>query len=280
MRFAVIGAGRAGGSFRSALVATRAEAVAVLGRGDDPADLDPSLDLVIIAVPDRSIAHVAELVPPGPLVVHVSGATGLGPLLAHHDRCGSIHPLLSLPDVVRGARALLDSPHVAIAAPSAEAMAEVQALVDRLGARWFVIDDDRRATYHAAASIAANHLVALLAQIERITKAGAMPLEPFTDMMRDVIGNVENSGASAALTGPVARGDWGTVRAHLAAIDPSEHPLYLELANACATLAGHQLPADLAPAADQSPAAVDPTAAAGPIVREPSDPPPPTEVSS
>lgn len=231
---------------RTALATTGGEPVAVLGRDDDPTALEPALDLVVVAVPDHAIAEVAALVPPGPLVVHLSGVTGLAPLLTHHQRCGSLHPLVSLPDPVRGARALLGNPHVAIAAPSPESMAEMVALADRLGAQWFVVDDEHRGAYHAAASIAANHLVALLAQVERVTSAGGMPLEPFTRMMQAVITNVESSGAAASLTGPVARSDWDTVRAHLMALDPAEHSLYLELAQACAALAGHQLPADLA----------------------------------
>jgi predicted short-subunit dehydrogenase-like oxidoreductase (DUF2520 family) len=267
MRFAVVGPGRAGGSFRDALVATGAHPIATLGRGDDPAELDPSVDLVIIAVPDRAIADVARRLPRGPLVVHLSGATDLAPLLAFHERCGSFHPLLSLPDPERGARALMAKAHVAIAAPSSAIQAELEALADRLGARWFVVDDDRRASYHAAASIAANHLVALLAQVERIARAEAIPLRPFTEMMRAVIDNVEDAGATASLTGPVARGDWDTVRAHLASIDPDEHRLYVDLARACAALAGHRLPPDLMSLDD------------GSADNDMSDPPPTSEVT-
>lgn len=247
VRFAVIGRGRAGGSFQAALVHRGADCVAMLGRGDDPATLDTTLDLVIVAVPDRAIADVAEHVPTGPLVVHLSGATDLRSLRAHHERCGSLHPLVSLTDSERGAAALLAGPHMAVAAPTPELVAEVRSIAELLGAQTFIVDDNRRASYHAAASVAANHLVGLVAQVERIADADGLPLAPFTTMMRAVIDNIDHVGVAASLTGPVARGDWDTVRAHLAATDPADHGLYIALAQACATLAGHALPADLFP---------------------------------
>lgn len=248
MRFAIVGPGRAGGAFEIALQATGASLAARLGRSDDPSTLDPALDLVLITVPDSAIAEVAAAIPHGPLVVHVSGATSLGPLLAHHERCGSLHPLVSLTDPTAGAKALQSSPHVAIAASRPDVLDEMRSLAGRLGARSFVVDDDRRANYHAAASIAANHLVGLLGQVERVASADGLPLAPFIEMMRAVLDNVDRVGPRAALTGPVARGDWETVRSHLAALPTVEHQLYLSLAAACAALADRSLPTDLRPA--------------------------------
>ena len=250
MRFAVIGPGRAGRSFADALSQHDARLASMLGRGDDPSQLDPDLDLVVIAVPDREIRSVASRVPVGPLVVHVSGASTLAPLRDRHERCGSLHPLVSLPDPERGAAALRSHPHMAIAGSTPAALAEVRAVADRLGARSFEVSDDDRAAYHAAAAIAANHLVALVGQVGRITNRHGIPLHPFADMMRAVLDNVEASDPASALTGPVARGDWDTVRSHLAAIDPAEHHVYLALAGACAALAGRSMPADLVRSTD------------------------------
>ncbi len=245
LRFAVIGPGRAGRSFIGALEERGATCAATVGRHDDPADLDASLDLVIIAVPDRAIAAVAERTPVGPMVVHLSGSTGLDVLLHHHARCASIHPLISLPDPATGADALLNGANLAVAAPTTELLAEVRAIADLLGANTFVVDDQHRTTYHATASIAANHLVALCAQIERLAVSEGLPIAPFLDMMRGVLDNVQTHGAADALTGPVARGDWETVRGHVAAIGDRERPLYLALATACADVAGRAIPPDL-----------------------------------
>lgn len=242
LRFAVIGPGRAGGSFHNALTRTGADCVAVIGRGDDPGRLDSTLDLVLIAVPDREIAEVAARVPRGPLVVHVSGATTLAPLLAHHRRCGSIHPLLSLPDAEAGAAALLAEANLAIAGADDACERELMEVAARLGARPFTVDEAKRSEYHATASIAANHLVALTAQIERVAIDADLPLAPFLEMMRAVLDNVERNGSIASLTGPVARADWATVQSHISSLPVDERPLYLAMAEACADLAGHAFP--------------------------------------
>lgn len=242
LRFAVIGPGRAGGSFQRALTTVGAECADVVGRDGDPERLDPALDLVLIAVPDRAIAEVAARIPAGPLVVHVSGATTLAPLLVHHRRCGSIHPLLSLPDASAGAAALLAEANLAIAGADEACERELLTLAARLGAKPFVVDDAKRAEYHAAAAISANHLVALAAQVERVANDADLPLNPFIDMMRAVLDNVERAGAAASLTGPVARADWTTVQSHIDALPIEEHALYLAMAEACAALAGHHFP--------------------------------------
>lgn len=242
LRFAVVGRGRAGGAFAKALSSVGAECVAVLGRDDDPATLDPTLDLVLITVPDRAIGSVAARVSPGPLVVHVSGATTLAPLLEHHRRCGSIHPLLSLPDAEVGSKALLAGANLAIAGADEECERGLSGIAALLNANPFFVAENRRADYHAAASVSANHLVALAAQVERIASDADLPLRPFLDMMRAVLDNVERAGAQASLTGPVARADWATVQSHLDALPPAEHQLYLTMAKACADLAGHQFP--------------------------------------
>lgn len=244
LRFAIVGPGRAGGSFEAALSSVGADRVDLLGRNDDPSRLDSSLDLVLITVPDRAIADVAARVPTGPLVAHVSGATTLAPLLAHHQRCGSIHPLMSLPNPEVGSAALLGNAHLAISGADPSSERELLDIADLLGAQPFLVDEARRAEYHAAASIAANHLVALTAQVERIAESARLPLAPFLDMMRSVLDNVEAAGATPSLTGPAARADWDTIATHIAALPATERLLYLTMAKACADLAGHTFPFD------------------------------------
>lgn len=242
LRFAVVGPGRAGESFRGALTAVGAHCVDVVGRSDDPGAIDPGVDLILLTVPDRVIADVAARVPVGPLVAHVSGAATLDTLRDHHERCGSLHPLLSLPDGEAGAAALLAGANLAVAGADERARRELLAVARMLGATPFVVDERHRARYHAAAVVAANHLVALTAQVERLTADADLPLAPFIDMMRAVLDNVERAGAASSLTGPVARADWTTVERHLDAIPAREHPLYLALAEACAAIAGHDFP--------------------------------------
>jgi predicted short-subunit dehydrogenase-like oxidoreductase (DUF2520 family) len=99
-------------------------------------------------------------------------------------------------------------------------------VVEDLGGRWFEVADDDRAAYHAAACIASNHLVALLAQAERVAAGAGVPLEAYLDLVRATVDNVARLGPRAALTGPAARGDWETIERHRAALGASELAAY------------------------------------------------------
>jgi len=95
---------------------------------------------------------------------------------------------------------------------------------------------EARAAYHAAACIAANHTVALMAQVERVAASAGLPAAPFYELAAAAVANAGRTGAAAALTGPAMRGDETTLRRHLEALDPDERDLYLALAGAAADL--------------------------------------------
>jgi predicted short-subunit dehydrogenase-like oxidoreductase (DUF2520 family) len=79
-------------------------------------------------------------------------------------------------------------------------------------------DPDVRALHHAASCVAGNHLVTVLGQVERLAAAAGVPAAAYFQIARTVVDNVEELGAVAALTGPVSRGDYGTVERHREAI--------------------------------------------------------------
>jgi predicted short-subunit dehydrogenase-like oxidoreductase (DUF2520 family) len=106
-------------------------------------------------------------------------------------------------------------------------------LATSLGGRTVVLRDEDRAAYHAAACIAANHVVALMAQVERVASSIGLDLETFLGLSRAALADVEALGPPAALTGPAARGDHATLARHRAALDPSERAAY----DACVALA-------------------------------------------
>ncbi len=235
----IIGSGRAGGSLARAL-RTVGLTVDLLDRNCDPTTALEGTDVLVIAVPDDVIAEVAAAVKPGEgVIAHLSGSRTLD-VLAPHARRASLHPLMSLQDPERGAARLLDSCAFAVSGdPSAVE------LVDALGGTSFTVDDGDRAAYHAAASIAANHLVALCAQVERLAHHIGAPPEPFFDMAAAALDNVRSSGAATALTGPASRADWETIESHLDSLPQAEHQLYRAAAKAAADLAGHPWPAHL-----------------------------------
>ena len=101
-----------------------------------------------------------------------------------------------------------------------------------------VVSAENRAAYHAAAVVASNHLVALLGQTERIAASVGVPLEAFLELAAASVDNVRRLGAAGALTGPAARGDEDTIRAHLEALEPAERDSYSAVAELARRLAG------------------------------------------
>lgn len=231
MRVRIVGLGRAGGALAEALT-ERGVSVDSWPRHRSVADAARDVELLILAVPDDVIAEVAAAVAPvaDTVVAHLSGSRTLA-VLAGHDRRASLHPLASLPDRQRGAQRLLDSCTFAVAGDPL-----VEEVVAVLGGRVLPVADADRAVYHAAAAIAANHLVAVLAQVERVAASIGLPFDAFRGLVDGVLANVDEVGAVGAITGPAARGDRGTIEAHLAALDPAERALYLECARAAADL--------------------------------------------
>jgi predicted short-subunit dehydrogenase-like oxidoreductase (DUF2520 family) len=227
--FRVIGAGRAGGSVLRALTKMGWTAATPLGRADDLRDAAADVDVLIIAVPDAAIAAVAAAVDPVATcaVVHLSGS--LGPdVLAPHTRRAVVHPIMGLPNESIGALRLLDNAWFALTEGCDPAG---QQIVDALSGRAILLADDPdvRALHHAASCVAGNHLVTVLGQVQRLAAAAGVPASAYLAIARTVIDNVEELGAAAALTGPVARGDYGTVQRHreaIAAHAPGDLALY------------------------------------------------------
>lgn len=228
----ILGRGRAGSAVAAGLTQAGWRVEPLLGRADDPAPAAEGVDLLVLAVPDAVIAAVARSVSPvaTTVVAHLAGSLGLD-VLAPHPRRAAVHPLRAIP---AGATSLRGAWFAIAGDPIAHDV------VDALGGHPVVVADADRATYHAAAVVASNHLVALLAQVDRLAVAAGVPLEAFLDLARGALDGVARLGPAAALTGPVARGDWDTVARHLAAIDPSERPTYEALMLAAARLAGRE----------------------------------------
>jgi predicted short-subunit dehydrogenase-like oxidoreductase (DUF2520 family) len=255
---ALVGPGRAGTTVAAALVARGWTPVAVAGRSiaapstsrvaqqlGAPAvavpDAGRDADLVVVATPDAEIADTAAALAsslrPGALVIHLSGACPLEELDKLHAarpdvEVGSLHPLQSLPSPEVGITRLPGS-WCAVEGP-----ASVERLAVSLGLRPFRVDPERRAEYHAAATIASNHLVALLGQAVRVADAAGVPPEALLPLVRASVDNVDALGAAAALTGPVARGDADTVARHLGTLTPDERATYRALAREALRLSG------------------------------------------
>ncbi len=218
-RVHVVGSGRAGG----AIAARLRERGLALTTGREP---DRKAELIILAVPDVAIAEVAQRVTLGPWIAHVSGATPLSNLDPHTKRF-SMHPLQTFTRD-RGAEQL-DGAYAAITYETDTAAAQADWLARTLGLRPFPLADADRALYHAGAAIASNFLVTLYRTAAELFEQAGAPPEGLVPLMQRTIEN------GFQLTGPIARGDWSTVDAHLAALReqaPEVEPLYRALAEA------------------------------------------------
>jgi predicted short-subunit dehydrogenase-like oxidoreductase (DUF2520 family) len=260
--FALVGPGRAGTTLAVALRSRGWVPRAVAGRAPGDASVQrvatllgvhasaveeagAEVDLVVVATPDAAIAATAAALAPtlrsGALVLHLSGACTLDDLhklrVARPDvEVGSLHPLQALPSYEAGVERLPGS-WCAVDGPPA-----VERIAVSLGMRPFRVSDRDRVAYHAAASIASNHLVALLAQAARVADRAGVPPAALLPLVRATIDNVEDLGTAGALTGPVARGDVDTVRDHLAALPEEELGAYRALAREALRVSGRDDP--------------------------------------
>jgi predicted short-subunit dehydrogenase-like oxidoreductase (DUF2520 family) len=238
----VIGAGRVGAVLGSALraaghavVGVSAVSRASLDRAEAMLPGIPVLalpevveraELVLVAVPDDALPDlVAGLAAtrawqPGQLVVHTSGRFGWR-VLEPAVSCGAIplalHPAMTFTGTSLDLARLADC-CFGVTAPN-PVLPIAQALVVEMGAEPVVIAEEMRGLYHAALAHGSNHLVTLVAQsLDLLSSAGVeAPARLLGPLLSASLDNALRSG-DGALTGPVARGDAGTVSSHLNAI--------------------------------------------------------------
>lgn len=203
----------------------------------DVADL---ADVVFLTVPDDAIAAVAGGIrwSAGKSVVHCNGAASLDLLAGPRSQeaaVGAFHPLQSFATEEQARRNLPGSA-IAIDASTDELLAHLEAIAVALGGHPLTLHGDR-AVYHLSAAIASNYLVTLLdlaaglwCELGLSKEEGLRALLP---LVRGTVENLDRVGLPAALTGPIARGDVGTIERHLAVLDrvaPEARTMYKELA--------------------------------------------------
>jgi predicted short-subunit dehydrogenase-like oxidoreductase (DUF2520 family) len=203
-----------------------AEATAVLDEAE----------LIILAVPDDAIAALAaELrMYGGQAMIHTSGALGaevLEPARAAGSQIGTFHPLVAFADTERAIAALRGA---TVAIEGDEQLAALLArMAEAVGATAVRLLPGTKAAYHAAAVLAAGGFVALLdaiAELGRVAgldEAGSLAI--YGDLIEQTLGNARALGIANALTGPVTRGDVGTLARHVETLRlhaPAALPLY------------------------------------------------------
>ncbi len=215
--------------------------VPAAGAHELPGAVLDEVDLVFLCVPDDAITRVAgELrLYGGQAIVHTSGAlpaSVLEPARAAGTSAGSFHPLVAVADTER---AVSDLHGATVALEGDEALLPLLAeLAEAVGAQPVRLPPGGKAGYHAAAVLAAGGFIGLLDAIAEVARGAGLDeagaLAVYGPLIRQSLANAESLGIGAALTGPLARGDRGTVAAHLDAmrrLAPGALELYVAVAH-------------------------------------------------
>jgi predicted short-subunit dehydrogenase-like oxidoreductase (DUF2520 family) len=194
-----------------------------------PDEVARSCDLVFLAVPDDSIPLLAESLPwrAGQGVVHLSGAKSSAVLAASRERgarIAALHPLMTFPhrDLEPTARASLErlaGCYWALETEDTLLEQELRRLVSMLQGHVLMLGGESRIPYHIGAVFASNYVVAVIgaarALFETLDIGREESLAALLPLVHATIASVAESGIPQALSGPVARGDSGTVASHL-----------------------------------------------------------------
>lgn len=197
------------------------------------------VDFAFITTPDDVIGTVATEVKwhPGQGVVHCSGADStevLKPARKLGARVGAFHPLQTFASVKQ---AIDNIPGSTFALEAEEPLlTTLKEMANALDGHWIELKASDKVVYHAAAVLACNYLVTLVKLATDLWQTFNIPrqeaIRALMPLLQGTLNNVENIGIPDCLTGPIARGDIGTITKHLNALekaDPSLVSTYREL---------------------------------------------------
>ena len=198
-----------------------------------------SAELIFITTPDDAIATVVSTVKwhPGQSVVHCSGAdsvNSLEPARKQGASVGAIHPLQTFASVEQAINNISGSTFALEA--QEPLLGTLKDIATTLDGTWIELTASDKVLYHAAAVIACNYLVTLVKLATDLWQTFNVPPERATHallpLLHGTIANIERVGIPQCLTGPIARGDTGTITKHIDALEkaaPALLPTYLDL---------------------------------------------------
>jgi predicted short-subunit dehydrogenase-like oxidoreductase (DUF2520 family) len=184
-----------------------------------------SAELVFITTPDDAIATVAAEVKwhPGQSVVHCSGADSvdiLEPAREAGARVGTFHPLQTFASPRQALENIAGSTFALEAEkPLLDTFKDMAAALD---GQWVELKAKDKVLYHAAAVFACNYMVTLTKLATDLWQSFGVPppkaTKALVPLLRGTLHNIETIGIPQCLTGPIARGDTGTINKHLDAL--------------------------------------------------------------
>ncbi len=239
LKLGIIGAGTVGTALAVGLSSNGYQVAAVFSRSqssaqklagavsncqvfDNSQGVADTAELVFIATPDDAIASVASQIRwrAGQSVVHCSGADSTDILeLAKKSgaHVGAFHPLQTFASIKQ---AIDNIPGSTFAIEAEEPLlSTLKDMATALDGRWIELKADDKVAYHAAAVIACNYLVTLVKLATDLWQTFAIPPQQATQallpLLRGTLNNIDTVGIPQCLTGPIARGDAGTIEKHL-----------------------------------------------------------------
>ncbi|MEE8618835.1 MAG: DUF2520 domain-containing protein [Dehalococcoidales bacterium] len=255
VKLGFIGAGTVGSALATRLSSKGYQVVAVSSRGqtsarnlarsincrafDNNQDVTDAAELVFITTPDDVIAAVTSEIQwhPGQSVVHCSGADSiqiLEPAMKLGVQVGVIHPLQTFASAKQAIENMPGSTFVLEA--DEPLLTTLKEMATALDGHWIELEAKDKVIYHAAAVITCNYLVTLVKLATDLWQTFNVPTQQATQallpLIRGTIHNIETVGIPQCLTGPIARGDTGTIKKHLEALQkvtPAILPTYREL---------------------------------------------------
>jgi len=196
-------------------------------------------ELVFITTPDDIIASVASEIQwhTGQSVVHCSGALSteiLEPAKKLGAQVGAFHPLQTFASIKQ---AVENIPGSTFALEAEEPLLNtLKEMATALDGHWIELKAGDKVVYHAAAVIACNYMVTLVKLATDLWQTFAVSPQQATQallpLLQGTINNIDTAGIPQCLTGPIARGDTGTIKKHLDALQrvaPSILSTYQEL---------------------------------------------------
>ena len=185
-------------------------------------------ELIFITTPDDVIAKVASQIQwhAGQSVLHCSGADStdiLEPAEKAGARVGVFHPLQSYASVEQ---AIENTPGSTFVLEAEEPLlSTLKDIAIAIGGHWIELKASDKAAYHAAAVIAGNYLVTLVKSAADLWQTFSIPPEQAAQallpMLRGTLNNIDAMGIPLCLTGPIARGDTGTIKKHIDTLQKS-----------------------------------------------------------
>ena len=183
-------------------------------------------ELIFITTPDSAIGPVASGIRwhPGQSVVHCSGADStdvLEPAKKLGVQIGAFHPLQTFASVKQAIENIPGSTFTIEA--EGPLLSTLEDMATTLDGQWIELKASDKVLYHASAVITCNYMVTLVKLATNLWQTFNVPTRQATKalmpLLRGTLNNIDNVGIPQCLTGPIARGDTGTIKKHLNALE-------------------------------------------------------------